>query len=508
MATKHTHHYLPAQLQWSSVESSFLSLPIPPSHNHPHQPPPFLKLQPPKSYPSPTPYPPTGSANPTNTPIYAPHPTSLNNVPSCIHSASTILTSPGDIAIIGSGLSGMLTLYHILSTAPAHSRPNVMLFEARELCSGATARNGGHAKVKIATLVGKESGGERDKMQAYVAGVIQELERIVVAEGLGEECEFEVRRSLDVFLHEGECEKMKGVYDAAILKGEYWARNIDFVGADEAEKASGVKGAVGAFICPAASFWPYKLATGILEVLIRRFPEHINVQTNTLVTSLEHGILHTPRGALHSEKIVLATNAWTAGLVPSFNGTITPVKGMACHIAPSHPHPVFPHLKTTYNIYFPPGADYLNPRPDGSIVVGGGAWLFPSKDSWYNNFNDAQRFASDVENHWRDGYMQNTFLGWEDSGAGPDSVWVGIMGSTDDGMPHVGRVPEDEYKGVWMLAGFNGGGMALIATAAKAVAKMVLEDLGFEDVKDEFGLLEGMGTSGRRLNKDGRGGVE
>jgi hypothetical protein len=50
-----------------------------------------------------------------------------------------------------------------------------------------------------------------------------------------------------------------------------------------------------------------------------------------------------------------------------------------------------------------------------------------------------------------------------------------------------------------MLAGFNGGGMALIATAAKAVAKMVLRDEGFEDVRAEFGLLEQFATERERM---------
>jgi len=136
-------------------------------------------------------------------------------------------------------------------------------------------------------------------------------------------------------------------------------------------------------------------------------------------------------------------------------------------------------------------------------VVGGGSWLFKAdKSSWWNNFDDGERFGGEVEKYWTDSYMQKTFLGWEDSRAGPDCIWVGIMGYTGDGMPHVGRVPGT--KGQWMLAGFNGGGMALIATAAKAVAKMVLEDKGFGDVKGEFGLLEGMGTGAERMELGGK----
>lgn len=111
--------------------------------------------------------------------------------------------------------------------------------------------------------------------------------------------------------------------------------------------------------------------------------------------------------------------------------------------------------------------------------------------------------------------MQRTFYGWERGRAAADSVWVGIMGITPDGWPHVGRVPgggegnadgannkqqEQQYrkKQQWMLAGFNGGGMALILTAAEAVAKMVRDDVGFEEVREEFGLPGFFAASERR----------
>lgn len=88
----------------------------------------------------------------------------------------------------------------------------------------------------------------------------------------------------------------------------------------------------------------------------------------------------------------------------------------------------------------------------------------------------------------------------EDSEARTDYIWVGIQAATPDGVPHVGRVVG--RKNQWVLAGFNGGGMALIATSARAIAKMVTDDLGFEDVQEEFGLPEGFKTSAERTKGD------
>jgi glycine/D-amino acid oxidase-like deaminating enzyme len=408
------------------------------------------------------------------------------------------------IAILGSGLAGILTLYHVLASAPHSSAPHsrALLLDARALCSGATGRNGGHAKIKTATLAGLRA-GERGAWMAYVGGVRAELARIVEAEDMVRECEFEARRSYDVFLDGAELAGVKGVYDDAVSRRESWVVDIRFVGAEGAERETGVKGAVGAFNVPVASFWPYKFATGLLARLLDRYPGQVNVQMNTTVLRVrEDGVLETSRGNVEAGKVVFATNAWTAGVLEGFEGVITPVRGMACHIAAANPGRER-DLHETYNIHFAPnaagptGTDYLNSRPDGSIVVGGGSWFFRHRrELWYNNRDDSVRFPSDVEKHW-DAYMQATFAGWENSGATTDSVWTGIMGFTPDGKPHVGRVPGRERQ--WMLAGFNGGGMGLIPTAAKAVAAMVVRDQGFGDVKEEFGLLEGFATSLERL---------
>jgi glycine/D-amino acid oxidase-like deaminating enzyme len=427
-------------------------------------------------------------------------------------------------------MSGVLTAYHILKNATAASNhvkekgngeedgsrkdklPSVVLLDARQLCSGATGRNGGHVKVKTATLVGLKSEAERNEMQAFVLNVIRDLKDVIDAEdGLAEECEFELRRSFDVFQDADEVAPIKAAYDAAKKSGEAWARERSDVRGERAERVTGIKGAVGAFSVPAASFWPYKFVAGLVERMLERYPEQLNVQTNTPVTYLSTtddgaNILTTPRGVLRAEKVVLATNAWTAGLLTHFRDAITPVKGMACNIKPSYP--IHPHLNNTYNIHYAPaeekGVDYLNPRPDGSLVVGGGSWYFRSQPLlWNGNFDDSVRFPGEVEEHWRDEYMQRTFLGWEDSSASPDSIWVGIMGSTKDGRSWVGRVPENQAKNVrkgekkkqqWMLAGFNGGGMAQIPRFARAVARMVGEDQEYEDVRREFGLLGGCGT--------------
>lgn len=104
-----------------------------------------------------------------------------------------------DIAIIGTGMSGVLTAYHILQNSSALSLkqdksdvatkvPKIVILDARQLCSGATARNGGHAKVKTATLADLADDEARNEFQGYVLGVMGELKRLVDDEGIAEVC--------------------------------------------------------------------------------------------------------------------------------------------------------------------------------------------------------------------------------------------------------------------------------------------------------------------------------
>jgi len=200
---------------------------------------------------------------------------------------------------------------------------------------------------------------------------------------------------------------------------------------------------------------------------------------------------------LKAKKVVFATNAYTAGILPQYTDTIVPYKGTAVHITPKSP--VSPHLVNTYNIHYPipnviETVDYLNPRPDGSIVVGGGKWSYANDRSrWYNVWDDSTLLEETVPHF--DGLMQRHFRGWENSKAVTDMMWTGIMGLTPDGVPHVGEVPGSAGT-QYILAGFNGGGNALIFLTAGGLAKMMLEGVPFE----QTGLPRLFKTSSERLS--------
>jgi monoamine oxidase len=57
------------------------------------------------------------------------------------HQSTPELPTEADILIIGGGYVGASAAYHLLSDQK-EAAPRVVLVEARELCSGATGRNG------------------------------------------------------------------------------------------------------------------------------------------------------------------------------------------------------------------------------------------------------------------------------------------------------------------------------------------------------------------------------
>lgn len=67
--------------------------------------------------------------------------------PELVNIKSKSLPSSTDIVIIGSGIAGASVAYTILNECEtAGIKKRVVLLEAREICSGATGRNGGHIK--------------------------------------------------------------------------------------------------------------------------------------------------------------------------------------------------------------------------------------------------------------------------------------------------------------------------------------------------------------------------
>lgn len=135
----------------------------------------------------------------------------------------------------------------------------------------------------------------------------------------------------------------------------------------------------------------------------------------------------TPRGSIKARQVVFASNAYTSAILPMYSGKIVPVRGACCRIVPTGPAK---KLTQTYTLRWSSSEfDYLVPREDGSIIVGGG-WskYHQDKGDWFNVTNDGEMIK--IARKYFDGYMQRHFHGWENSGAYVEQIWTGSKSIT------------------------------------------------------------------------------
>lgn len=197
-------------------------------------------------------------------------------------------------------------------------------------------------------------------------------------------------------------------------------------------KFSGVKNALGCFSYDSGHIWAYKFVLHLLEKVVS---QGVNLHTHTPVSkitklnspnSTNPWKVETERGSIAAGIVVMATNAYTSTLIPQYQGKIVPVRGTCCRISvpPGNGTPAS-RLTKTYTLRW--GGwdyDYLIPRGDGSIVVGGARSAFiHDLNNWYNVSDDSRVLEPAVR--YFDGYMQRNFVGWEESHAYTDRVWTG-----------------------------------------------------------------------------------
>jgi len=247
----------------------------------------------------------------------------------------------------------------------------------------------------------------------------------------------------------------------------------DVFGPEEAKREFLVDGedVQGAFRYAAGSISAYKFAVGVLKLCLE---QDLNLQTFTPVTSIQSHqpgiwIATTPRGAITTKNLILATNGYTAHLLPEMQTKIVPLRGqVTAHrpgpkLAQLHPD----GLSLTYSFIYGNGYEYMIPRPRqpsipndfvGDIVIGGGIGALP-----HDGLSEFGETDDTVLNSLNSDYLRDTTVRYFGSNWGLDDStkrvrreWSGIMGITGDGVPYVGPVPSSE--GLWISAGFNGHG--------------------------------------------------
>ncbi|KAK3402747.1 FAD dependent oxidoreductase-domain-containing protein [Sordaria brevicollis] len=415
------------------------------------------------------------------------------------------------------------------------SPPSVLMLEARQPCSGATGRNGGHCQPLIYSSSSETAEFELATYD-FIKGFVEE-------HGLEEVVDWKTLKTVHGYLTGEVWEGAKGLVEAL---PEGLRKEVDLVDAETKGEGGetlrdlrvpGVKGAV--VQKRAASLWPYKLVAWVLERLIQKYPipppavpgaegvrkkdgrkGGFNLQSNTAVTDLHQAsdgrwLVRTSRDGvpIWANRVLLATNGYTSKLLPKMKDLIVPVRSQVAALRPPRYPPTSPTGKgkekgkvaeLEYSYAFVseekfPRDEYLIQRPlssGGELIYGGARSHADAKAVGVWQDDDVERGVATYLRQNLAPYPLD--LSIDKTGAVPSQTpkdgdettelkatyqWTGIMGFSRDASPWVGNVPESLGGGenLFVCGGYTGHGMPQAALAAR----MVVEEILGRKVRDD-----------------------
>jgi len=355
---------------------------------------------------------------------------------------------PVDVAIVGGGVTGCACALRL-----AEAGRRVRLFEAREIASGASGRNGGFALrggAPAYDVARRELGAE----QARALWVLTEryLDRLEQLAG-------------DAFRRTGSLRLAADSRESLELEAEYEALREDGFAVEwRAELPPPLAGRFdGAIFHPPdgslqPARWVRRLAAQAAEAGAE-LREHARVES---------------LAELEADHVVLATDGYTHGLVGELDAAIKPTRGQVLVTEPLE------QILFACPHYARHGYDYWQQTPDGRLVAGG----FRDK-ALDHEYTSEEATTPAIQGHLEQ-------FATELLGEAPEIEhrWAGIFGTTADRLPLVGRVPG--HDGVWVAAGYSGHGNVMGLACGDLLANAILGDPAAElELFDPSRLLGG-----------------
>ncbi|KAH7884298.1 FAD dependent oxidoreductase [Phlebopus sp. FC_14] len=452
--------------------------------------------------------------------------------PSSIAQHCSPLPHYADFVVIGSGITGTSVARTLLDRCHAEKiATKLVMLEARDACSGATGRNGGHISPPLyhdyATLARDHGSPSAQKMIRFRLAHLHELRRVAEEESILEESQWREVEAVDAFYNRELFEKAK----EKVLR---YQRDLPFEASHhrvcESEEAVQTyhlaSDAVGCIASGAGAIHPYRFVTGILSNLLSRYADNFFLCTNTPCTMVSGPssstplyTITTPKGTIQTPHVIHATNGWCSHLLEPMRAKVVPFCG---NMSAQRPGQSLPPSTINRSFIFyasPIGYDYLTQLPNGEreLMLGGG-FAQQGNEGYEAMGNTDDRVHNKRVGAHLAGVLPRYF-GEENWGAegqplqpsegrqGNDpewfrgrvkALWSGVLGISVDLLPWVGRLPssvsgrseplisssprigkEDEMPlgappGEWIAAGYSGEGMVHAWLSGKALAEMLL----------------------------------
>lgn len=366
-----------------------------------------------------------------------------------VYDALGPLPKASEVVVIGGGVAGTSAAYQL-----AKRGKQVTLVEMRGICSGASGRNAGMTGSGGSALASKEGRAIHALTSENFRMIREELR-----EELHDDFDLRITGSVDIAQNEEHWEylqesvrRMEGLgVDVELLDGQQ-LRELIPVASDHLLGAK--------YNRNSGHLWPFKLVNGQAEGA-REFGAEIHPWTSVTRIHTANGNVtgvETARGTIETDTVILATNAWTPKLLPDLpEGAIVPARGQIIVT-----QPVAPILPVTFGSNY--DKEYGRQTATGQLICGG-----------FRRYDDNEGLGHYTEEVHPDCMLA---CAWLLNSLFPKlgrvnvvRAWAGIMGFTADGLPLIG--PYEPARGLYLSAGYNGGGFSWGPVAGKALAQLI-----------------------------------
>lgn len=358
-----------------------------------------------------------------------------------------------DVAVIGGGFTGLSTALHL-----SESGVDVCLVEAEEIGHGASGRNGGQLnpgiKLGLDALLqrfGEAGRGLFNLGEEAVDFVADLVSRHCLR------CNF-VRPGLIRLAHSPTAmTALVEVHD--LLRARGIAAEV--LTARDVELLTGTRRYIGGLLDPrGGSLHPLEFARELALVAIKA-GARLYSKTKAIALEQQGGrwVVRCTGGSVRAEKVIIATNGYTDGLVPNLARSVLPVNSFQIATEPigedlnrlilPQGHAVYDSRRLLL---------YFRKSPDGRVMLGGRA-SFSSRGT-------GVRSAADYAILER--VLRELFPPLEEIGI--SHRWTGLVCITPDFLPHY----HEPAPGIHIVLGFNGRGVALATRTGAWLANTLL----------------------------------
>ena len=365
-----------------------------------------------------------------------------------------------DIAIIGGGITGVSTAWHLSERYPDR---RVVLLEAKALANGASGRSGGQVLNGINGIEPRDPALAQRVFAATCAG-INIVEALAARSTL--DCGFSRRGCLEIYTTADSAASAQ----ARVETWRSWGLPMRWLPASEVA----MHGVFGAVLDPSAGRVNCAaLLRGLRPVLLA---QGVAIHEQSPVLRIEHGetlTLTTPEGTLRAGAIVLATNGYTPRL-GFFRHGILPLHSHVVATAPIS-DARWAGLGLGEFAGFADDLDriaYGARTHDHRMLFGGGSNAAYTYQLGGSPVYTGSTARAAVHHDAIERCMRGYFPGLADTPV--THRWTGTLGVTFDRVCSMGVM--GPHRNVYYALGYSGHGLAL-----GALAGQVLRDLYSDD---------------------------